>query len=783
MEQLTVVGKPVTRVDVEEKVTGEAVYGYDLVLPKMLYGKTVFSTTPHAKIKRIHMEKAKQYPGVVAVITGEDAPWTHGESIKDKPFLAQGKVRYIGEPVAAVAAEDEDTAQAAAALVEVEYEDLPAYFSPEEACKPGAVAIHEDFAGYRKSDFIAGAPMPNVCEHFKLRTGDVERGFKEADLVLEERYSVPTIQHAAMEPHSAHAQVDPESGRVTIWVANDAPFRALHEIAEALALPNEKIRLINPLQGGGFGSKGGLKVEPIAIALAYHTKGRPVRVKFNRQETFISTLVRHECIVEIKSGVKKDGTLVARQMALYWGGGAYAEKSPTVCIRGSLPAPGPYRIPHVKVDGYAVYTNKPVSGAFRGYGIPQGAWACEQHMDEIANRLGMDAVDLRLKNIFVDGDLAYWGEQLHSVGLKETLFKATQAIEWGKPPGFPASQLGGEEARRLKPNIKRGKGFACISKPTRTPTMSRAGILVNGKGEITVLAGTVEIGQGCSTILSQVAAEELRVPIERVRMAPLDTDVIPFDASTTSSRSTYHMGNAVRRAAIDVREKLAEMASPMLEAKRQDLAFADGKVFLKDQPQMALSFGEVVRRKLGNEGVVRGDGSYTYEIGKDLDLETGHSDHASAFYMYATQAAEVEVDEETGRVRLLRMAAAHDVGKAINPLNCAGQIEGGLAMGIGSALHEHLVVDDQGRVRNPSFLDYHLATSLDMPKLIPIIVECAEPEGPYGAKGLGEPGLAPTPAAIGNAVADALGTRIYDLPLSPERVYWAIRQKKKKKAA
>jgi carbon-monoxide dehydrogenase large subunit len=458
-------------------------------------------------------------------------------------------------------------------------------------------------------------------------------------------------------------------------------------------------------------------------------------------------------------------------MTMYWGGGGYAEKSPTVCIRGSLPAPGPYRIPHVKVDGYAVYTNKPVSGAFRGYGIPQGAWACEQHMDEIAKRLKMDAVELRLKNIFVDGDLAYWGEQLHSVGLKECLIKATEAIEWGKEEPSP------------RPTLKRGKGFACISKPTRTPTTSAAGVLVNAKGEVTVLAGTVEIGQGCNTILSQVAAEELKVPIEKVRMAPLDTDVIPFDASTTSSRSTYHMGNAVRRASIDAREKLAEMASPMLEARKEDLAFADGKVMLKDQPQIALNIGEIVRRKLGGDGVVRGDGSYTYEIGKDLDLETGHSDHASAFYMYATQAAEVEVDEETGRVRLLRMSAAHDVGKAINPLNCAAQIEGGLAMGIGAALHEHLVVDEQGRVKNPSFLDYHLATSLDLPKLIPIVVECAEPEGPYGAKGLGEPGLAPTPAAIGNAVADALGTRICDLPLSPERVYWAIQQKQKKRAA
>ncbi|MBI4525220.1 MAG: molybdopterin-dependent oxidoreductase [Deltaproteobacteria bacterium] len=765
MSELTVVGKPVTRVDVDAKVTGEAIYGYDLVLPNMLYGKAVFSTRPHAKIKRINTEKARSYPGIVAVITGEDAPWTHGESIKDKPFLARGKVRYIGEPVAAVAAVDEDTAQAAAALIEVEYADLPSYFSPVEACAPGAIPIHEDFASYRKAEFIVGGSMPNVCEHFKLRTGDVERGFKDADLILEERYTVPTIQHAAMEPHSAHAQVDPVTGRLTLWVANDAPFRALHEIAEALGLPNEKIRLINPLQGGGFGSKGGLKVETVAMALAYHTQGRPVRVKFNRQETFISTLVRHECTVYIKSGVKKDGTLVAREMVLYWGGGAYAEKSPTVCIRGSLPAPGPYRIPHVKVDGYAVYTNKPVSGAFRGYGIPQGAWACEQHMDELALRLGMDPRDLRLKNIFVDGDLSYWGEQLHSVGLKETLVKATEAIDWDKP----------------RPEGI-GRGFACISKPTRTPTTSSAAVYVDAKGEVTVLAGTVEIGQGCSTILSQVAAEELKVPIQQVRMHPLDTDVIPFDASTTSSRSTYHMGNAVRLSAIQAREQLAEIASPMLEARKEDLDFKNGRVFLKDHPQMALSLGEVIKRKFGPEGVVRADASYCYEIGKDLDLETGHSDHASAFYMYATQAAEVKVDTETGKIKLLRMSAAHDVGKAINPLNCAAQIEGGLAMGIGSALHEELVVDDQGKVRNPSFLDYHLVTSLDLPQMIPIIVECSEPEGPYGAKGLGEPGLAPTPAAIGNAVANAIGFRIYDLPLTPERVYWAIKKKGKEAA-
>ena len=746
MPELKVVGKPITRVDAEEKVTGQAIYGYDLVLPDMLYGKVLFSTRPHAIIKRIDTERAWRLPGVHTVVTGKDAPWTHGETIKDMPFLAQGKVRFVGEPVAAVAAVDEDTAQAAVGLIDVEYEDLPAHFSPEAACKPAAALIHEDYDSYRKSDIIVPGSLPNVLEHFKLRTGDVDSGFRESDIVLEQRYVVPTIGHAAMEPHSAHAQVDPESGKVTVWVANDAPFRVLTEAAEALGLPKEKLRFINPYQGGGFGSKGAMKVEAIAIALAYQTKGRPVRVKFNRPETFVSTITRHEAIVYIKSGVKRDGRLVARDIRIYWGAGAYAEKSPTVCIKGSLPAPGPYRIPHVKVDGYAVYTNKPVAGAFRGYGVPQTAWACEQHMDDLAGRLGMDALDFRLKNVFVDGDIAYWGERLVSVGLKETLLKATEAIGWGKKSGHSNQPRG----------IRIGKGFACIAKPTRTPTTSTAAVEIDSHGKVTILAGTVEIGQGCMTILSQIAAEELRVSIDDVRMRSLDTDAIPFDASTTSSRSTYHMGNAVKRAAIDAREQVAEMATSLTET--------------------SLSCGDVIRRKLGTDGVVTGHGSYTFEIGKEVDPQTGHSEHASAFYMYATQAAEVAVDEETGRVRLLRMVAAHDVGKAINPLNCVAQIEGGLAMGIGAALHEELVVDDRGRVKNPSFLDYHLVTSLDLPKMETIIVECPDPNGPYGAKGLGEPGLAPTPAAIGNAVANALGTRIHELPLTPERVYWAIQK-------
>ncbi len=768
MPELKYVGQSVTRVDADEKVKGEAIYGYDLILPDMLYGKVAFSSRAHAKIKHIDTSKAKAYPGVVAVVTGKDAPWTHGETIQDKPFLAQDKVRFVGEPIAAVAAIDEDIAAAAAELITAEYEDLPAYLTPEDACKPDAVLIHEDYANYRKAKIILPGKMPNVLEHFKLRTGDVATAFDEADIVLEENYTVPLIQHAAMEPHAAHAQVDPETGRITIWTPNDAPFRAREELALALDVSEEIIRFINPIQGGGFGSKGGLKIEPIALALAFQTDGKPVRLKYTREETFNSTLTRHEAKLYIKSGVMKSGKLHARKMTIYWGSGAYSEKSATVCIRGSLFAPGPYNIPNVNVDAYSVYTNKTVSGAFRGYGIPQGAWACEQHMDELARRLDMDPVEFRLANIYEEGDISYWGEKLEAVGLRETLLKAAEAINWSEP---------------AEKGI--GRGLACIIKPTKIFTESKAAVLINDKGEVSVMAGTVEIGQGCNTILCQIAAEELLVTLDKIQYATLDTDVTPFDSSTTSSRSTYHMGNAVRRAAANLREQLMELVPSILgsNCEPENLIISDGVVSLKSKPESSCTFGEIVFYAQGKNGFLRGDGQFERKNGVDPDLETGQTPCAGAYYMYGTHAVEVKVDEETGIVSLLRIAAAHDVGKAINPVACAGQIEGGVIMGLGAALHEHLVFDGKGKIRNPSFLDYHLLTSADAIEIIPIIVETSVPDGPWGAKGVGEPPVAPGPAAVGNAVAQAIQHRIYDLPLTPERVYWAIQERNKKNIA
>lgn len=760
MAQHKYIGQAITRVDALDKVTGATVYGYDFVLPGMLFGKAVFSTRAHARIKRIDTARARALAGVVAVVTAVEAPWTHGETIQDKPFFAGDKVRFIGEPIAAVAAVDEDIAEAAAQLITVEYEDLPAYFSPEDACRADSAPIHENFDDYFQADYIVGGSRvnkPNVLEHFKLRTGDVEKAFAAADVVFADRYTVPVVSHAAMEPHAALAQVDPETARITLWTPTDAPFRAREELAQAFDCPEENFRLLNPFQGGGFGSKGGLKVEPIAVALAFHTNGQPVRVKFNREETFRSTLTRHGVVAEVKSGITKDGQILAREITIYWGAGAYAEKSATVCIRGSLFAPGPYRIPNVKIDGYSVYTNTPVAGAYRGYGIPQVAWACEQHMDELAGLIDMDPLEFRLINAYEEGDTSYWGEKLHAVGLKECLTKAAAAVDWHEPRENGTS-----------------RGLACMIKPSKIPTWSNSAVLVDGDGEISLLAGTVEIGQGCNTAFSQIVADELRVPMDHVTYADLDTDRTPFDSSTTSSRSTFHMGNAARAAAIDAREKIMELAATLFEANKEDLVLSDGHVHVKGSPWLKKTIGEIIATGLGAGAIVRGEGSFSPEGGIFPDLDTGQTPKGAAFYMYGAHAAEVSVDEDTGDVHVHRIAAAHDVGKAINPVNCEAQIEGGVAMGLGHALHEQLVYNDQGEIMNPSFLDYHLLTSSDYTEIIPIIVEYPVSDGPYGANGIGEPPVTLPPAAVGNAVAGALQCRIRDLPITPERVYWAV---------
>jgi len=760
MNRHRIIGKPILRVDAPLKVTGRAYYVDDLKLPGMLHGKVLRSHVPHALIKEIDTSQTHKIPEVKAVVTGSEFPYRHGLLIRDEPFLAQGRVRYIGEAVAAVAATTEEAAQKGIELIRVTYEPLPPVFDPFQAIEPGAPLLHEELSSYSRSEVCLPIPNSNICSHFRLRKGDVEKAFKDADYLLENTYSTSFNQHCALEPHAAIALFDP-SGRITVWTGNDGPHRCLREIALSMSIPFSNVRIISTFQGGGFGSKGGLRAEAIAVALASKARNRPVKVTYTREEVFTSTLLRHPVSIRSKVGVMKDGKIVAKKIELFWNTGAYGEKGPWVCRNASMSSSGPYNIPNVWIDGYCIYTNNPISGPMRGFGVPQVAFAYESQMDEIANRMHMDPLELRLKNALEKNDETAWGERIVSIGLKECLRKAASGIKWGEP----------------SKEKNRGKGIACMQKFTTTlQGVTSAIVRCNHDGSLDILTSSMEVGQGVMTVLSQFASEELNVPIDRIRVSSPDTDYTPFDASTTGSRSTYHMGNAVVLACRDIQKQALSMASEFLKLPKKDLRFKDGKVVSKKGHEMPLV--ELINRYYdgarGGGGDLVGRATFHTKSGTGLDAETGRGKRPAAFWMYGAQAVEVEVDPESGKMKILRLSTAHDVGKVINPLSCEQQMEGALAMGIGFALFEKVDVE-KGQILNPSLESYKIPTARDLPQEVSIFfVEEPHPEGPYGAKGLAEPATAPTAAAIANALFDATGIRIREVPLTPEKVEMAL---------
>ena len=764
MAKLAYVGERVVRKDAAAKVTGRAVYGVDVKLPGMLQGKILRSPVPHARIVGIDTSKAERLPGVRAVVTGRDAPYTHNASIiKDWCFFAQEKVRHVGEAVAAVAAVDEETAEEALGLIEVDYEDLPAVFDAEEAVKPGAPLVHEGMMDYPRAEAFHPVAGTNICNYFKLRRGDAENAFVGCDVVVEERYTTAMMQHCPMETHVTVAQQTVD-GRLTLWTGAQSPYWTRFELATALGIPMSDIRIIVPYVGGGFGAKHAVKVEQYAIALARKTGHRPVRIALTRAEEFGASLARQPTTIDIKTGATRDGRIVARHIKILWNTGAYADLSPAVSRNAGFAAGGPYVIPNVWVDSYCVYTNNPVCGAFRGFGVPEVTWAGESQLDVVAQRLGLDPLELRLRNAVEEGSESVLGEVLHSVGVKECLQKAATAVGWKAPKG-----------------PRRGRGVACMHKSTGTPTSSAAFVKLNEDGSVSLLSSAVEMGQGSETVLAQIVAEELGVKMEHIRVATPDTDVTPYERSTTSSRTTFHAGNALVAAARDAKEQILEIAGQLLEASAKDLELRDEKVWVRGSPDRSVPLAGLWKAGMYSRGQypILGRGAYsTSGIYDPLDPQTGRSKRSTAFWMYAAQAAEVEVDLETGKVTVLKLTAAHDMGKAINPQTCEQQIEGALVMGLGQALFEELVMD-QGRPLNPSFIDYKLPCTLDIPALEAILVEAPHRDGPFGAKGLGEPGLAPTAAAIGNAILDAIGVRMCDLPITPEKVLRALRERVK----
>ncbi len=766
----TTIGEPLERIDGSVKVTGQASFTADLSLPGMLHGKVMGSPHAHAKIKSVDLKEAGKLQGVKAVITGSDFPFLHGECILNIPFLAIDRVRYIGEPVVAVAADSSKIAEEALNLAKVEYEELPSIFDPEEAMKPGAPLIHEELGKYQSISAVNVIPGTNICQHFVLSLGDIEKGFKESDYIFEDRFTTPQVQHGAIEPHASIALVD-AAGRITVWGQNDSPHRGRKEISQALGISQARIRMITGYVGGNFGGKGGLKTEAIAIALAHKVKGRPVKVVFSREEVF-RTITRSGCIIFLKTGVRRDGLILARQVRLIWDIGAYAEKGPTISLHGGSLAVGPYAIPHAQVESFTVFTNKPMSGAMRGYGLPQVAFAYESQMDMIAGKLGIDPLDIRRKNIVAEGSKVVTGQRLYSVGLKECLEKVGQTL-YNEPSHKSTRDL--PHGRWVM-----GKGLACSYKSVKTPSVSAAYVKIDEDGSAGVVTSTVEVGQGSHTILMQIAAEVLGLKKENVTVSFADTDVTPYDTSTTSSRSTYHMGNAVLMAAEDARRQLLSLAAPLLHVAQDSLELQDGMVLSPEGKSVSLA--QVLRASFGAGAgaAVVGQGVFTPRDVLGLeDMENAKLEAfstLSAFHSYAVQGAEVAVDLDTGVVRVLRLLAAHDVGRAINPMNCRQQVQGAMGMGLGYGLLEEYLWRD-GRMMNPDFLNYRMPTALDCPSMDVFLIEEAHPQGPYGAKGVGEMAIAPAAPAIANAVYNACGIRINDLPLTPAKVLKKLLEK------
>jgi CO/xanthine dehydrogenase Mo-binding subunit len=758
MSSNTILGARIPQVDAFEKAVGQAVFTADISFPRMLMAKVVRSPIAHGILRNIDVSRALKVKGVRAIVTGADAPYRYNLPLRDQPFLAIERVRYVGEPVLAIAAEDEDVAEEAAGLVRVDYDPLPAVFDPELARAPGAPLLHPDFTSYwLDASLFTPVPNSNVLSHFKLRKGDIDAGFREADEIFEGTYKAQAFNHGALEPHAAIAQVD-RAGQLTLWSTQQSPWFAADDLAIALGWPVHRVRVIAPFIGGGFGAKHGLKAEPPVIALALKTDGRPVKLVMTREEVFTAAGVRGAVSVKQRTGVKRDGTIVARKTEVVWDTGAYADVGPLLCRNGSYSATGPYKIANQWIDGYCVYTNKVVTSAFRSYGTMEMSFAYESHMDEIARGLGIDPVELRRRNLIHDGDETATGERPEAVGLKPTLEACAKAMEWDKPkpPG-------------------RGRAIVSTAKSSVAPSGSSSFIQMNDDGTLNVMCSTTEMGQGSRTVMTQLAAEAVGARLEDVKLIASDTAVTPPDRSTSSSRSTFNMGNAIIRASTDAKLQILDKAAELLEAPREDLDVRDSAVFVRGSSNRFCSFKQIAGVRVGSSyGPIVGRGSYVPANTTPFNLETGQGRRITAFWLYSSQGVELSVDTDTGKVTLHRVVSAHDTGRTLNLASCEGQTEGGVGIGCSTALMENLILDENGKVVNASIGDYLMASSFDIPPITPVLVEVPHPEGPYGAKGIGEAPTTGIAAAVANAVEDAIGVRIRDLPITPEKILRAL---------
>lgn len=732
------VGQSVRRVDTDEKLSGRAQFTGDMQIPGMAYAKLVTSPLPHARIISVDASRARSLAGVYAVLTRDELvnmETFFGSDKKDRPVVAIDKVRFQGEPVAAIAAVDLATAEAAVELVDVEYEQLPTVMDLEIALDATSEPIHES----------------NLCHEYGYEWGDVDTAFKECDRVFEHTFKFPMVYHYAMEPHTCIASYEPD--RIRLWTSAQHPFLVRAEIARLFRRQLEQVQVVVPFVGGGYGSKSYTKIEPVVTALSREA-GRPVRLALTVEEA-MRTVRRHAATATIRTGVMNDGTLIARDCVGYVDTGGYTDNGVRVTERISDRMPGPYKLPHVRARSYGVFTNSTPAGSYRSIGGPQAVWASESQIDIIAHELKMDPVELRIKNLVPQGEEVRRGKRPLEGNLEPSLRLVAEQFGWAS-----------YTPEQTPPNIRRGIGFACsVTNSGASPT-STSLARFHADGSATIYIGSAEMGQGSRSVMAQIAAEEMRIPFEKIRVIASDTDAVPFDRSTGSSRSTTLMGLAVHDAAVDVRDQILKLASEYFETFPDQLEAEDGEVSFKGE---TVAFAHLVREMFGGSGgELMGRGYVT------PNHPSGRLRMDPVFWEVSIGAAEVEVDTDTGEVRLLRYFSATDPGKAINPKQVEGQDEGAAMQAIGHTMFEEMLYED-GQLLNPNLVDYRVPLFTDLPEVFEtVLIESGDGPGPYGAKGVGEGGIVAVAPAMANAIFNATGTRITELPLTPERVWRAL---------
>src|SRR5438132_2666430 len=812
MTEFSIIGKPIAMVDAAGKTTGAGKYTDDLTMPGMLVGRILHSPFPHARIKRIDTRRAEKLEGVVAVVTGKDAPTPYGilPVGHDEHALAVDKVRYMGDNVACVAAIDETTADQALELIDVEYEVLPAYFDPEEAMKAETNLIHEN-------------KLHNIEKDYHHVFGDPEKGFAEADCVAEARYIANEVTHAAMEPHSTLAAFEIDSqtgkpGRLTVWSSTQVPYYLQHKLALVLEMPMAQIRVIKPLVGGGFGGKSEVIPLEIIAAIASRKAKAPVKITYTREEVFWAHRGRPRTIIDLKTGATKDGRITAVKARVVQDGGAYCSYGVVTILYSGALLGALYDIPNIQYDGYRVLTNKPACGAMRGHGTVNVRFAFESQLDELAATLKIDPAEIRRHNLLQPPCVTINGLRVQSYGLPECIEKVVARSGWNVRMG------------RLPRG--RGLGIACSHYVSGAANSiirsdmphSTVNIKIDRDGGVVVYTGAAEIGQGSDTMTAQIAAEALGCSLSRVKVVAADTDLTPIDIGSYSSRVTFMAGNATLRAAEEVKKQIASAAARKMNCSPEELIFRDDTVYRKDAgveaglrpagrgeappphgqasvsgrvegqilrgslqqkrkdegPKDSMTFEEAVVAAIDFHGALTGTGSYAPPPEARGGKFKGAGVGPSPAYSYSAQVAEVSVDEDTGEVTVHTVWAAHDCGRALNPVAVEGQIIGSVWMGLGQALQEEMVWKD-GMLMNPGLLEYRSPSAIESPEIEPIIVESIDPEGPFGAKECSEGSLAATIPAIANAIYDAVGIRLHEAPFTPERVLAALRAQRSEK--